>query len=316
MLACPCSFTIRLPDVFGFQHRAGVFSLEPRGGGGVFLERGVPEGGGEGEDGLMITGILDLLASHRALTEVHVGGSVEDDLPGRGFLQVGKHFESIFGFLISNRAIILGAGHQQTGDLDVAEGLGGVAEGRWAGTHHHGGIDSWFGEGKFVARKFLPRDGLGGVGTEGVAGHADGIEVHTAVEGMFLVLVPGGKGCDHERYVLTAGDDIFERCRFFHRRHALQGGRFFPDGFVAAGMLHEDHHIAALGPMIAEIGIVITGAAESVRKQNHRGGFAGSGQIHAQGQRAFACGVHSLKSHRDDFAVGGLEWIVEGLFCS
>lgn len=97
---------VHFPAVGRREHRAGGGAFKPSECGWIAHELGVPEGGAEGEDGLVVAIILGGGAAGYAFAEAHVGGLIEDDLPGFRLFQVGKNIQAVRGAGVANGACI------------------------------------------------------------------------------------------------------------------------------------------------------------------------------------------------------------------
>ena len=103
------------------------------------------------------------------------------------------------------------------------------------------------------------------------------------MQGVRFVRMPERELIEHGGDVGHAQHEVFEAGRLLHRRRNLGGALAAPHGFIAAGMLHKDHRVAACGPMFAQVGVVLAGTAEAVAEQDDRRGFCRRGQIDTDG---------------------------------
>lgn len=135
-------------------------------------------------------------------------------------------------------------------------------------THDHRRLDPVVGEPSADQGKRLARDGLRGLGTEGVARHADMPEVEPAGERMAGLAVPGLELVEHPRHVPHAKLEVFQRRRLPHRRHPA-GERFVPPHRrVAARVLEEHGHIAPCRPMLGEESWSLARTAQAVAEEH------------------------------------------------
>lgn len=195
-------------------------------------------------------------ASQVAFAKRHVRRFVEDDLPCGCSGEMGEHLEPIRGSGVADRAVIERARHQERGHFDRSECFRGIPGFRRRGAHHHRGIDPWFQK-TAAGREGLADDRLCRMGAERVPGHPDVLQIQPVKQRMILVIVQGAERINDRGNVVGAGDEVPDGSCLLHCCQPLCGRKVFPDCFITAGVLDKGHHISALRPMIAEVGIVV-----------------------------------------------------------
>src|SRR5262249_20742759 len=154
--------SLLLPRVFLVEDAAGGIGVEPGLGGGGVFEVGVPEGGGEGEDGGgVVGGALAAFGGERAVGGNRALGGFRDEIILAAGGKGGEDGEPAGGVGVADGGFVLGAGHEQPWNRDVAERLGGRVAARGTGAHDDGRSDARVGEAS-APEILLAADGLRG----------------------------------------------------------------------------------------------------------------------------------------------------------
>src|SRR3954447_12843739 len=165
------------------QHRRVAALGEPVPGRRVPLEVGVPEGGRPLEDEAVEDGVLRPLGLEEAAGEDHVVSPLEGHQVLVDALDVVVGDAPLGRLGVADRAVVLGAGHVEDGDVDVVA-IDAVVVPLFGDRRAHGDgrLEARLGEVGLLA-KALARHGHRRPGAEGVAGHAGAREVEPVGEG-------------------------------------------------------------------------------------------------------------------------------------
>ncbi len=194
-----------LPLVVRFHDRTRAGAVQPRERRGIVAQVGVPKRRGQREDHPMMIRVARLaVARQRAVGEDRMLGIVQHQLIFRRAVERRIHRPAGFHVRVADGSKVLGAGHEQPGNLHRAKRLGRAANAWRARAERNRRFDARVGELLSAHRQSFAAHRLGRHRAEGMAGHPDLLQVQPAGERMGFVRVPGFELVQHSGNVLHA----------------------------------------------------------------------------------------------------------------